>query len=301
MQNVYFYFILPHNHSTRNMSSLLSLPCVADKCELASLALCQCCKKDLCIDHLNEHANQRNEKLLPFADKINVLLERFSKFYDGEQSVLKQLDEWRQDAYKIVDNFYEKKRQDFLGETTDKQREQLNEMQNKLKELIRKKGGTQQDFDEFSENMQTIEQHLDKLQQIQVILPPLTIDEQCILRPVVQQNELNDKISTEQLDKTSTKKRTSEKSSKKKKKSSRHSDDSSDRSSRHRSRSPRNNSDRSRRRRDRSHDSDSSQSTNNKNNCNDCRGCRFYQDRFGPGFMDAFGPCSCDCHKWAYT
>lgn len=35
-------------------------------------------------------------------------------------------------------------------------------------------------------------------------------------------------------------------------------------------------------------------------NCEDCRDCQFYQDRFGPGFMDKFGPCKCQCHNWAY-
>ncbi|CAF0782552.1 unnamed protein product [Adineta steineri] len=279
------------------MSTISSLPCVAEKCELASLALCQCCKKDLCIDHLNEHANQRNEKLLPFIDKINVLLDRFGKFYDGEQSGLKQLDEWRQQSYKIIDDFYDEKRQEFIDETTYKQREQLNEMNNKLKELIRKKGGTQQDFDIFSENMHSIEQYIDKLQQIQLILPPLTIDNNCLLRPVTQQNEsvettstnLNNK-SPENSNKISTRQKSVEKSSKKKKKSSRYSDESPDRSSRHRSRSPRG-------QRDKSSGSDSPKSSN----CNDCGGCRFFQDRFGPGFMDSFGPCSCDCHKWAYN
>lgn len=54
--------------------------------------------------------------------------------------------------------------------------------------------------------------------------------------------------------------------------------------------------------REKSPDSNSSQSSNNKKPyCEMCRDCRFYQDRFGPGFMDSFGPCSCDCHKWAYS
>lgn len=240
------------------MSSPSPLQCVVEKCELTSLALCKCCKKDLCIDHLNEHANQRNEKLLPFVDKINVLLNRFSNFYDGEQSGLKQLDEWRQAAYKIVDEFYEKKRRELIDEAIDQQREQLNEMNNKLKELLRKKGGTQQDFDIFSEKLHSIEQHLDKLQQTQLILPPLSIDNNCIVQSTPQQDDAIDKSpikpsnSPEPLNnnshKSSDKKKSSEKASKKKKKSSRHSDDSSDRSSRHRSRSPRSHFDHSRKR-----------------------------------------------------
>ena len=54
--------------------------------------------------------------------------------------------------------------------------------------------------------------------------------------------------------------------------------------------------------RSRSPDSSSSHASNGTGrSCEDCGGCRFYQDRFGPGFMDSFGPCGCNCHKWAYT
>ena len=243
--------------------SCSSLPCVAEKCEMVSLALCQCCKKNLCIDHLNEHANQRNEKLLPFVDKINVLLARFNQLNsnnnnknddnNNEQTAIKQFEQWKQDAYKKIDEFYEKKCREFFGNNLEQ-----------------------------------------------------------------QTNEQSSKEREHSVEKSS------KKSSKKKKKSSssRRSNDSSDRSSRYRSRSPRRRSSRSRRSkfhskkivfflfidffveigRNQSSDSNSSRSSNSKkSHCEDCHGCRFYQDRFGPGFMDAFGPCSCDCHKWAYS
>lgn len=309
--------------------SCSSLPCVAEKCEMVSLALCQCCKKNLCIDHLNEHANQRNEKLLPFVDKINVLLARFNQLNsnnnnknddnNNEQTAIKQFEQWKQDAYKKIDEFYEKKCREFFGNNLEQQREQLNQMQSRLTELIRKKGGTQQDFDAFEENMNSIEQYLDKLEQSQIAFPVLTIDDNCLMKPIEQQtNEQSSKEREHSVEKSS------KKSSKKKKKSSssRRSNDSSDRSSRYRSRSPRRRSSRSRRSkfhskkivfflfidffveigRNQSSDSNSSRSSNSKkSHCEDCHGCRFYQDRFGPGFMDAFGPCSCDCHKWAYS
>ena len=236
-----------------------SIPCVVEKCELASLALCQCCKKDLCIDHLNEHASQRNGKLLPFIDKINVLLNRFNEFYAGDRSIRKQLDQWRDNAYKVIQNFYDKKRQELNDEATDQQREQLNEIHQKLKELIRKKGGTQEDFDTFSNEMRSVEQYLNKLQQSEVTLPPLTIDEQCILRPLIATRSTTtiqtDSIETvpnkssEHSDNSSQKSTEKKKSSKKRKKSSRYSDDgSSDRSSHRRSRSPRHHSERSKKR-----------------------------------------------------
>ncbi|CAF3736134.1 unnamed protein product [Rotaria magnacalcarata] len=294
------------------MSSPSSLPCVVEKCELASLALCQCCRQNLCIDHLNEHASQRNDKLLPFIDKINCLLNRFSTFYDGEHSGLKQLDEWKQAAYKIVDDFYEKKRREIIDATADTEREQLKEMNNKLKELLRIKGGTKQDFDTFSENMRSIEQHLDKLQQIQINLPTFTINDNSISQASPQKDNSIEKIvnksnkspehTKQKSEKLSDKKKSSDKSSKKKKRSSRHSDDSSDRSSRHKSRSPHDRPESLKKKRDKSPKSSSPQSSNGaKKSCKDCNDCRFYQDRFGPGFMDSFGPCKCDCHTWAYT
>lgn len=245
------------------MSSLSSIPCVVEKCELASLALCQCCKKDLCIDHLNEHANQRNGKLLPFIDKINVLLNRFTDFYDGDRSNRKQLDQWRDEAFQVIENFYEKKRREHSGEPTDQQREQLNEIHQKLKDLIRKKGGTQQDFDRFSTEMHSIEQYLDKLQQTKLTLPSLNIDDHCLLPPPLPETttmtasvttqtdpvEATPTKSSEPSDNSSQKSVDKKKSSKKRKKSSRHSDDaSSDRSSHRRSRSPRRHSERSKKR-----------------------------------------------------
>ena len=224
-----------------------SVSCVIEKCELVSLALCQCCKKDLCIDHLNEHANRRNEKLLPLVDQINGLLQRFTQFYDGEKSALAQLNHWRDEASKTIDSFYEKKRDEHLAASTDKHRDQLNDMQMKLNDLIRKKGGSQQDFERFSENMQLIEQHLDKLEHVPIILLPLTIDEQSILRPVSAPNDLQDKATnTSPPEKSPKRKEKSEKSSRKKAKSARYSDNSSDRSSRHQSRSPRERDSRSR-------------------------------------------------------
>ena len=234
----------------------MSAPCTVDKCELVSLALCQCCKQDLCIDHLNDHANRRNENLFPFVEKINSLVSRFGQVCDGEQSYLKQLDQWRHSAYATIDHFCEKKRVDFADVTLNQQREHMNDTHRKLNELVRKKGGSQQDLDSLSDAIQSIEQYLDKFQQLPFALPPLTINDDCILQSPALQNGSADGIPNHvtvsptqvdvQSDKLPEKKRASEKSSKRKKKSSRHSDDSDDRSSSRRSRSPRYHKDRSR-------------------------------------------------------
>ena len=234
----------------------MSVSCTVDKCELVSLALCQCCKQDLCIDHLNDHANRRNENLFPFVEKMNSLISRFGQVCGGEQSFLKQLDEWRQNAYATVDYFCEKKRANFADVTLNQQRDKMNDTHHTLNELVRKKGGSQQDLDSLSGAIQSIEQYLDAFQPIPFALPPLTISDDCTPQSPALQNGSADRIpnhvtvSPTQIDtpsdKLPEKKRATQKSSKRKKKSSRHSDDSDGRSSSRRSRSPRYHKDRSR-------------------------------------------------------
>lgn len=222
------------------MSSSSTL-CTIEKCEFVSLALCQCCKKDLCIAHLNEHSNQRSGKLLPLVDRINVLVNRFNQFYDGEQSESKQLEQWREQAYRLIDEFYQKKRDEYSSSSNDPYRIQLHQIRTSVNELIRKKGGSQEDIERFSKELQTIEEHLDRLKHLPFALQPLTINEQCVLQlstPNNQSSSSSISVATQTDEPISEKQEETEKNSKKKRKSHRRSDVSSDRSSRHQSRSP---------------------------------------------------------------
>lgn len=176
--------------STQTPASSFGL-CVIDKCELVSLALCQCCKQDLCIDHLNEHAQQRNKNLLPLMDRINLLTARFEEFVQSEKSPVKQLKIWREQAYKVVNEFYEKKSRELTDHVFERNRIQIDQIQESITALLRKKGGAQQDIERLSRSLDEIEEFLQKTPHLTVELPALVVDDTCILRPSIQNGEIN--------------------------------------------------------------------------------------------------------------
>lgn len=52
------------------------LPCVINKCNRVSRALCHCCNQNICILHLKEHYETLTSQLNPLTDEINVLENR---------------------------------------------------------------------------------------------------------------------------------------------------------------------------------------------------------------------------------
>jgi hypothetical protein len=48
-------------------------PCAIETCKRKSRALCHCCNKNLCPDHLKEHDDSINSQIHPLVDEINTL------------------------------------------------------------------------------------------------------------------------------------------------------------------------------------------------------------------------------------
>jgi hypothetical protein len=53
-------------------------PCAVDICKRKSRALCHCCSKNLCIDHLKEYQDLYNSQLNTFLDEINTIDDQLS-------------------------------------------------------------------------------------------------------------------------------------------------------------------------------------------------------------------------------
>ena len=92
----------------------MSQPCNILSCKYISRALCYCCKQDLCIDHLKEHHELLNAKLLPLADEINTLANQLilSNLSNLINDSHEQLEQWRLNSYKIIDRVFENKLQE---------------------------------------------------------------------------------------------------------------------------------------------------------------------------------------------
>ncbi|CAF4750729.1 unnamed protein product, partial [Rotaria sp. Silwood2] len=90
-----------------------SRPCVFNECKRPSRALCICCQQYLCRDHLKEHYDLINSQLPSLADQINALSDQFNNSVLLESSGLTRLQQWREDAHRTVDQFYETKYRQF--------------------------------------------------------------------------------------------------------------------------------------------------------------------------------------------
>ncbi|CAF1154302.1 unnamed protein product [Rotaria magnacalcarata] len=150
--------------------------CTIKKCETSSCATCHCCKKDLCLDHLKEHKDQLNAQLVPLANQINTFLDGLEHCTPASSSSFKELEQWRIEAHKTVDQFHEPMCYELFEERKNKPMEKLTTIRNTFDALIRKQGATRENIDSLVNDMQLIEQEINGLKNIQVNLRPLVID-----------------------------------------------------------------------------------------------------------------------------
>jgi len=157
-------------------------PCAINKCEISSCAVCHCCQNDLCLDHLKEHKDQLNAKLVPFANQINTFLDSLEHFNPISLPSFKILEQWRVAAHETVDQFYKRMHRELFEQKKDKPLEKLRVTRDRLDQLIRKQGATQENINLLANDIRSIEQEINGLRNIQINLRPLVIDENAIIQ-----------------------------------------------------------------------------------------------------------------------
>jgi hypothetical protein len=155
--------------------------CAFNKCEIASCAVCHCCQKDLCLDHLKEHKDQLNIKLIPFTNQINTCLDTLEHFNPTSSPSFKVLEQWRMAAHATVDLFCERICAELFEQKKNKPLERLRTTKDSIDQLIRKQGATRENIDSLTNDIQLIEQEINNLQNIQISLRPLVLDKNAIL------------------------------------------------------------------------------------------------------------------------
>ncbi|CAF3532404.1 unnamed protein product [Rotaria sp. Silwood1] len=89
-------------------------PCAIETCKRKSRALCHCCNKNLCPDHLKEHDDLINSQVNPLLDEIDNLDNQLSALNIDEVigKCRQKLDKWRHDCHIVIDRFHEEKCQE---------------------------------------------------------------------------------------------------------------------------------------------------------------------------------------------
>ncbi|CAF0774464.1 unnamed protein product [Adineta steineri] len=165
----------------------MSQPCGLVKCSRTSRGLCDCCKQNLCLQHLNEHNALLISELDSLADEINALGNRFKtlNIQKTNESYYEKLDQWRVKCHEEIDRFFELKHQQLNECMSGKVREQekeYNRLQSKVAELIREQETTKQDIDLLTSSIRHLEEQLHRIDRtyFQINIRPLVIDDDCI-------------------------------------------------------------------------------------------------------------------------
>ncbi|CAM4870167.1 unnamed protein product [Rotaria socialis] len=152
-------------------------------CKRPCRALCLCCQQYLCRDHLKEHDDLIDAKLPPLVDQINTLSDQLNKGTSLESSCITALNQWRDNAHRTVDQFYERKRQQFeelIQEKRNRQKQEVIHIGSNVSELIRGQEATKEQIDSITDYVRILEQDINKFEQNQFVLTPLVIDDSLI-------------------------------------------------------------------------------------------------------------------------
>ncbi|CAF1119362.1 unnamed protein product [Adineta ricciae] len=159
--------------------------CVIDTCQQTAGAVCMCCQETYCITHLNEHSNRFKAELTPLLSDLEKISVKISTEYllIRAQSV-SALKKWQKEAHEAIDVFHKRKRQEFEeffdNQHENHRREHAN-LQTQLDQLKSKENLDQEYIDSIIKSVRSFEQQVNLYEHLQLILSPLTIDEQCVI------------------------------------------------------------------------------------------------------------------------
>ncbi|CAF3364799.1 unnamed protein product [Rotaria socialis] len=174
----------------------MSHSCAVLQCERKFRALCDCCKQNLCLQHLTEHNMILVSQLNPLTNEIKALGERLEslKLHDIVRNGHQKLKQWQQDCHEKIDHLFEKKYQELdrlVTEKLDQQRESIRRLHSKLSKLVHEQEATRNDIDMLSTAIRQIEIDLKKIEQtsFQINTRSLVIDDSYIQVRKIDEHE----------------------------------------------------------------------------------------------------------------
>ncbi|CAF2482844.1 unnamed protein product [Rotaria sp. Silwood2] len=162
-------------------------PCDIETCKRKSRALCHCCNKNLCPDHLKEHDDSINSQIHPLVDDINNLDNQLSALNVDEiiDKCRQKLDKWRHDSHKEIDRFYQEKYQELQKrciERVGQKRKTIHQLKLNTNKLIQEQEATYDDISSLKSIINDIKRDIDQYEEngISVDVYPLIINNNLI-------------------------------------------------------------------------------------------------------------------------
>ncbi|CAF1187161.1 unnamed protein product, partial [Adineta ricciae] len=176
----------------------MSQSCIIESCCSTLGILCHCCDKTFCPDHLDEHYESINEQLKPLVEEINLLNDQIMNKTKMKLigNCLDKLNQWRNESYKTINHFYEKKCQEleeYYMKHTENQQIEINEIEPKLNKLIHEQNTTEEDIKLLKSTIDILKQQIKELHQISyhINIRSFELNENCLSIEQIQTNEID--------------------------------------------------------------------------------------------------------------
>lgn len=112
--------------------------CSIDTCKREFDILCNHCQTEVCTKHYIQHVKIANAELIPVTDELNSLVDKMRQ-YNENLSVFEQIEEWRKETHRRIDEICDEKRRQLkivLDQRVENYLKQLQELGQELKVLI---------------------------------------------------------------------------------------------------------------------------------------------------------------------
>lgn len=175
----------------------MSQPCATPECERISRGLCDCCKQNLCLQHLGAHNALLVSQLNPLTDQINILNDRLKSFNieSATKDRHQKLEEWRKECHEKIDKLFKEKSQEFdrlVIDSLDRQEKEVQLVQTKLAKHVREQEITRQGIDFLTSTIQQLENEIKRIEDsnIQIITHSLQLDDDLVQIQEINKYEL---------------------------------------------------------------------------------------------------------------
>ncbi|UJR27909.1 hypothetical protein I4U23_009170 [Adineta vaga] len=117
---------------------MASSKCSVDNCKRNSDTFCDHCQEQVCTKHFIEHVKLANVELTFLSDELNELVNSIRQD-DLNRNALEQIEQWREESHRRIEELYDEKRQEIKIQINEKFLQQMKVLRDfgaKIKELI---------------------------------------------------------------------------------------------------------------------------------------------------------------------
>ncbi|CAF1577112.1 unnamed protein product [Adineta ricciae] len=155
--------------------------CEISSCGGASLATCICCKRNVCREHFIIHDNLLRPKLNDLTGRIDRLAEEFENLSVNTitTDIITKLDQWKVNAHKIIDEYYENKRNEIISSARrllNQHEKEIQDLRIKIAKMIYIQQSNTHNINLLEEKLRIIQREINQVSvSIHVDIYPLTI------------------------------------------------------------------------------------------------------------------------------